>query len=93
MLREPCWEYSASNCDEAIFGVQKASLNMFWEHSPGSANIASDWLGAKLSPVDEEEIKRKMDHGVGASLVSEGIYLFVDLWEAHEALSPRTKMI
>ena len=41
-------EYS-SNCDEAIFGVQKASLSMFWEHSPYSTNIASDWLRAELS--------------------------------------------
>ena len=52
LLREPSWEYS-SNCDEAIFGVQKASLN-----------IAFDWLRAKSSPVDEEEIKIKMDDGV-----------------------------
>ena len=34
---------------EAIFGVQKASLNMFWEHSPYSTIIASDWLRAELS--------------------------------------------
>ena len=47
-FREPSWEYS-SNCDEAILGVQKASLNMFWEHSPYSTNIASDWLRAELS--------------------------------------------
>ena len=47
-VREPSWEYS-SNSDEAIFGVQKASLNMFWEHSPYSTNIASDWLRAELS--------------------------------------------
>ena len=47
-VREPSWEYS-SNCDEAIFGVQKVSLNMFWEHSPYSTNIASDWLRAELS--------------------------------------------
>ena len=46
-VREPSWEY-ASNCDEAIFGVLKASLNMFWEHSPYSMNIASDWLRAQL---------------------------------------------
>ena len=44
-LREPSWKYS-SNCNEAIFGVQKASLIMFWEHS---TNIASDWLRAELS--------------------------------------------
>ena len=33
----------------AIFGVQKASLNMFWEHSLYSTIIASDWLRAELS--------------------------------------------
>ena len=47
-VREPSWEYSL-NCDEAIFGAQKASLNMFWEHSPYLKNIASDWLRAGLS--------------------------------------------
>ena len=60
-------EYSSghsSNCDEAIFGVQKASLNMFWEYSPSSTNLVSDWLKAESSPVDEEEIKIKMDDGV-----------------------------
>ena len=36
-------------CVEAIFGVQKASLNMFWKHSPYSTIIASDWLRAELS--------------------------------------------
>ena len=34
---------------ETIFGVRKASLNMFWEHSPYSTIIASDWLRAELS--------------------------------------------
>jgi len=43
-------EYSL-NCDEATFGVQKVSLNMFWEYS--------DWLRVESSPVDEEERKRK----------------------------------
>ena len=81
LLRELSWEYS-SNCDEVIFGIQKASLSKFWEYSPSSANIASDWLRAKSSPVNEEEIKIKMDDGVGTSLTSEGIDLFVDLWEA-----------
>ena len=47
-LRKPSWEYS-SNCDEAIFGVEKALLNMFWEHLPYSTNIASDWQRAELS--------------------------------------------
>ena len=37
--------------------------------------------------MDEEEIKIKMDHGVaGSSLASEGICLFVDLWEAQPCL-------
>jgi len=56
LIREPSWEYSP-NCEEAIFGVQKASLNKFWEYSPSSANIAFDWLKAKGSPVDEKERK------------------------------------
>ena len=60
-VREPSWEYSL-NCDEAIFGVQKASLNMFWEYSPYSTNLASDWLRAESSPVDEEEEKRKKEN-------------------------------
>ena len=47
-LREPSWEYSL-NCDAAILGAQKASLNMFWEHSPYVKNIASDWMRAGLS--------------------------------------------
>ena len=66
---------------------------MFWEYSPSSANIASDWLRAKSSAVDEEEIKIKMDDSVDASLALDRIYLFVDLWEVHAALSLRTKMI
>ena len=32
--------------------------------------------------MDEEERTRKMDDGVNTSFVSEGIDLFVDLWEA-----------
>ena len=76
----------SSNGDEAIFGVQKASLNIFWEYLPSSANIAYDWLRAKSSPVDEEEITVKMDDGVDTSLASEGIDLFVDLSEAQPCL-------
>ena len=34
------------------------------------------------SPVDEVEIKIKMNEGVDTSLASEGICLFADLWEA-----------
>ena len=44
-LREPSWKYSA----KLYSGVQKASLNMFWEHSPYWTIIASDWLSVKLS--------------------------------------------
>ena len=51
---------------------------MFWEYSPSSANIASGWLRAKSSPVNEEEIKIKVDDGVDTSLASEGNGLFVD---------------
>ena len=47
-LRGPSWKYS-SNCDKTISGVQKALLNMFWEHSPYSTNVPSDWLKAELS--------------------------------------------
>ena len=48
---------------QAIFGVQKASLNMFWEHSPYSTIIASDWLRAELS-CKWRKTKIKMDDGV-----------------------------
>ena len=30
-------------------GSKKFSLSMFWEYSPSSANLASDWLRAKRS--------------------------------------------
>ena len=36
--------------------------------------------------MNEEEIKIKMDDRVHTSLASEGIYLFVDLWEAQPCL-------
>ena len=49
-------EYS-SNCDEAIFRVQKVLLNIFWEYLPGLTNLVSDWLRTESSPLDEEEIK------------------------------------
>ena len=61
-----------------MFWVQKASLNMFWEYSPYSTNIASDWLRAESSPVDEEEIKIKMDDGVARYLTRfGGIFCFI----------------
>ena len=85
LLREPSWEH-LSNCDEAIFRVQKASLNMFWEYSPSSANTASDRLRAKSSPVDEEEIKIKMDDGVARYFTLRRDFLFVDFWEVQPYL-------
>ena len=86
MLRENSSEYS-SNCDEAIVGVQKASLNMFWEYLPYSTNLASDWLRSESSPVGEEERKRKwMTVSLGTSLASDGICLFVDLLEAQNEI-------
>ena len=36
--------------------------------------------------MDEEEITITMDGVVDTSLVSEGIYMFVDLWEAQPCL-------
>ena len=60
---------------------------MFREYSPRSTNLARDGLRAESSPVDEEEIKIKMDDGVTrSSLASEGFILFVDLWEAQPCL-------
>ena len=61
LLHEYSLGYSL-NCDEAMFGVQNSSLNMFWEYSPNLMNVVSEWLRAESSPVDEEEIK--MDDGV-----------------------------
>ena len=42
--------------------------------------------------MDEEEIKIKMDDGVDTLLASEGVDLFVDLWEAKLALSLGPRM-
>ena len=36
--------------------------------------------------MDEEEIKRKLDACVDTLLASEGIDLFIELWEAHSCL-------
>ena len=76
LLREYSSGYS-SNCDEAIFGVQKVSLNMFLEYSPSSTKLVSDWLRAESSPVDEEEIKIKMDDGVARYFTRFGDFLFI----------------
>ena len=68
-----------------MFGVQKSSLNMFWEYSPNSTNVVFDWLRAENSPVDEEEIK--MDDGVARYFTRfGGLFVVVDLWEAQPCL-------
>ena len=72
MLCKPSWKYSL-DCDEGLVGVQKASLHMFWEHSPYLMNISSGWL---ISHVDEEEIK--MDDGVARFFTHfGGIYFYL----------------
>ena len=64
-LCKPRWKYSAKlvgselgqlffpnligSIHQSYIRVQKASLNMFWEHSPYWTIIASDWLRAELS--------------------------------------------
>ena len=60
---------------------------MFWEYSPSSTNLVSDWLRAECSPVDEEEIKIKMDDRVARFFTRfGGFFLLVDLWEAQPCL-------
>ena len=56
------------------------SINMFWEYSPYSTNLASDWLRAETSPVDEEERKKKgkkMDDGIARYIIRFGGNLFI----------------
>jgi len=65
---------------EDTFGVQKALLNMFWEHLPYSTIIAS------VPPVDEENFFKWMTVSLGSSLASDGICLLVDLWEVQPCL-------
>ena len=50
---------------------------MFWEYSPSSANLASDWLRAESPPVDEEEIEIKMDDGVARYFTRFGGNVFI----------------
>ena len=89
LLRDPA-SGSLRKYDEAMFGVQKASLDMLWDYSPSSANIASDWLRAKraLLQTRKKRLERqiKMDDCVDISLASEEVELFVELWEAQPCL-------
>ena len=49
-----------------MFKVRKALLSMFGEYSPSLTCLVSDGLRAESSPVDEEEIKIKMDDSVAS---------------------------
>ena len=43
------------NCDEAVFWVQNASLDMLWELFVKFDELASDWLKPERSPKEEEK--------------------------------------
>ena len=60
-----------------VFGVQKALLDMIWENSPSSTNLVSDRLRAESSPVDEVEIKIKMEDGVARYFTRFGGIFFI----------------
>ena len=51
-----------------------------------SANHAPDWLRAKRALLWIRKKTIKMDVGVDISLASEGIDLFVDLWDVQPCL-------
>ena len=74
MLREYSSGFS-SNCDEDIYGGPKSFaqhvLGVFAQFDEHCLSLAE----TESSPVDEEEIKIKMDDGVaiGTSLASEGL--------------------
>ena len=64
---------------------------MFWEYSHSSTNLASDWLRVDSSPVDQEEIKIKMDDGVARYFSRFGgifyfLFFIFYLWEAQPCL-------
>ena len=48
---------------------------MFWEYSSYSTNLASDWLRAESSPVDEKERQKRKTVSILHSLRSELTYL------------------
>ena len=65
---------------------------MFWEYSPYSTNIASDWLRAESSLVDEEERKKKMDDGIARYFTRLEGNLFICLLVGGAALSRGPRM-
>ena len=80
-LLEPSWKYSSklysgskklrSTCSGNIRPIRRSLPLIGWEQS---------------SPVDEKKKKKWMTVSLGSSLASEGICLFVDLWEAQPCL-------
>ena len=60
-----------------VFVVQKTLLDMVWEYSPSSMNLVSDWLRAESSPVDQVEIKIKMEDGVARYFTRFGGIFFI----------------
>ena len=74
--------FFSSNCDEDIFGVQKPSLD---QHVLGIFALFDEpclWLAESGELSCGRGRKKWMTVSLGTSLASEGICLFVDLWEA-----------
>ena len=83
-LRKPNWKYSSKLYSGSKKLRSTCSGN---NYSPYSTNLASDWLRTESSPVDEEERRKKgVTVAPGTPHASEGICLFVDLWEAQPRL-------
>jgi len=80
------WESSPSSANPASdwLRAKRVSKLVFYAQSTGA--VISEQESKESSPVDEEERKMKIDDGVDISIASEGIDLFVDLWEAQPCL-------
>ena len=80
-----------------MFGVQNASLDMLWEYSPSSANLASDWLRAKTALLWMRkkglEREEKVDDGADTSLASERSDPFVVLWRRRLASGTQNDIV
>ena len=64
---------------------------MFWEYSPYSTNLASDWLRAESSPLDEEG--GEMDNAIVRYFTRFGGNLFICWLVGSAALSLGPRMI
>ena len=77
------------NCDEAVFWVQNASLDMLWELFVKFDELVSDWLKPERSPKEEEKTgtaTHGWQHECFQPLTSEKMALIVDLWEGQRYL-------